>query len=226
MKILIIDGDTKMGLNLRRFLYKEGFNVDYFSDPTKALSVVIENSYDLVLLEINLQKINGLDFCLSMRKSNINIPIIFITKNNDLYSKIKAFDVGCDDYILKPFNFMELVLRVRAVSKRPANYEDSVMKIEDLEINFDKHIVRRGDRNINLTNREFMLLECLIKNGGKVLKRAEIFDYVWDSNSNPLNNIVEVYINRLRKKIDEEQFVPLINNLNGVGYYIGKRRLA
>ena len=226
MKILIIDNDVNLGLTLKHFLCREKFNVDYFFDVETALPMINVNNYDLILLEINLQKINGIDFCSNIRASKINVPIIFLSKRDDLYLKIKAFSAGCDDYIVKPFNFRELVLRIKAILKRPLNFENSVINIEDLEINFDQHIVRRGNKNIVLTNKEFMLLECLVKNKGKVLKRNEIFDSVWDSNSNPFNNIVEVYINKLRKKIDEDSYLPLINNLIGVGYYIGKKRIT
>lgn len=226
MKILIIDNDISFGLNLKNFLRREGFNVDYFYNTIDGLSKVINERYDMIILELNLREINGIDVCFNIRSGGVKSPIIFLTNDDSINSKIKAFGAGCDDYISKRINFRELVLRIRAISKRPINiFCDEILKIEDLEININKHIVRRGDRIINLTNKEFMVLEYLVRNNGNIVKRDEIFDNVWDCNSNQFNNVVEVYINKLRNKIDYGYSNKIINNIIGVGYYVGRKRL-
>ncbi|HOC96210.1 MAG TPA: response regulator transcription factor [bacterium] len=226
MKILIIDNDISFGLNLKNFLRKEGFNVDYFYNTIDGLSKVINERYDFIILELNLREISGIDVCFNIRSGGIKSPIIFLTNDDSISSKIKAFGAGCDDYISKQINFKELVLRIRAIARRPINiFCDEILKIEDLEINVNKHIVKRGDRIINLTNKEFMVLEYLARNNGNIVKRDEIFDNVWDCNSNQFNNIVEVYINKLRNKIDYGYSDKIINNIIGVGYYVGRKRL-
>jgi len=226
MKILIIDNDISFGLNLKNFLRKEGFNVDYFYNTIDGLSKVINERYDFIILELNLREISGIDVCFNIRSGGIKSPIIFLTNDDSISSKIKAFGAGCDYYISKQINFKELVLRIRAIARRPINiFCDEILKIEDLEINVNKHIVKRGDRIINLTNKEFMVLEYLARNNGNIVKRDEIFDNVWDCNSNQFNNIVEVYINKLRNKIDYGYSDKIINNIIGVGYYVGRKRL-
>jgi len=226
MKILIIDNDISFGLNLKSVLRREWFNVDYFYNTLEGLSKVINDKYDLIILDINLRDLSGIDLCFNIRAANIKTPVIFLTNDESLNSKIKAFGAGCDDYMSKKINIRELVLRIRAISKRPINnFQDEILKIEDLEINISKHLVKRGDKYIKLTNKEFMVLEYLAKNNGNIVKRDQIFDNVWDCNSNQFNNIVEVYINRLRKKIDLDSSGMIINNIVGVGYYIGKKRL-
>jgi len=226
MKILIIDNDISFGLNLKNFLRKGGFNVDYFYNTIDGLSKVINERYDFIILELNLREISGIDVCFNIRSGGIKSPIIFLTNDDSISSKIKAFGAGCDDYISKQINFKELVLRIRAIARRPINiFCDEILKIEDLEINVNKHIVKRGDRIINLTNKEFMVLEYLARNNGNIVKRDEIFDNVWDCNSNQFNNIVEVYINKLRNKIDYGYSDKIINNIIGVGYYVGRKRL-
>lgn len=226
MKILVIDNDVQLVFDLKHFLKKEKFSFDYSFDADEGFAMVINNKYDLIIMDINLQKMNGIDLCMNIRSASIFTPIIFLTKTNDISFKIKAFSCGCDDYILKPFNIKELVLRMKAILRRPKIIEENILKIEDLEVDINRHIVKRGEENIQLTNKEFLLLEYLVKNNGNFSKRDEIFDNVWDSNANPFNNIVEVYINRLRKKIDDNYSLPLINNSVGVGYYIGRKKIA
>lgn len=225
MKILIIDNDISFGLNLKSFLRKEGFNVDYFYNTLDGLSKIVNDKYDLIILEFNLKDLSGVDICFNARGALIKTPIIFLTNDENITSKIKAFGAGCDDYISKRINLRELVLKIRAIFKRPVDViEDEVFKVEDLEININKRLVKRGDDYIKLTNKEFMVLEYLVRNNGNIVKRDQIFDNVWDCNSNQFNNIVEVYINRLRKKIDINYGNMIINNIVGAGYYIGKKR--
>lgn len=226
MKILIIDNDISFGMNLRKFLKKEKFNVDFFYDTLEGLSKIINEKYDLIILEFNLNKISGIDICFNTRAALIKTPIIFLTNENNINSKVKAFGAGCDDYIYKQVNLRELILRIRAILKRPIeNLQDEIFRIEDLEININKHLVKRGDKYVELTNKEFMVLEYLVRNNGNIVDRSQIFDNVWDCNSNQFNNIVEVYINKLRKKIDTDSSGSIINNMTGVGYYVGKKRL-
>ncbi len=224
MKILFVDDDLSTSIQLKKYLEKNGFVVDVSNDGSAGLSLALTNTYDLILLDINLPSMDGVSICDNLRKSKIYTPIIFLTIKNELSNKIRSFNIGCDDYIVKPFSMRELILRINAVSRRSKTFVENILECEDLKMNLLNKEVYRGDRLIMLSKKEFLLLKYFMLNIGLVLSRDDIFDNVWDMNANPSSNIVEVYINKLRKKIDADNVVPLVNNLLGMGYYIGKKR--
>jgi len=224
MKILVVDDDLSISIQLRKYLEKNGFVVDVSNNGSSGLSMALSNVYDVILLDINLPEMDGVSICSNLRMVKIHTPIIFLTIKNELNNKIRSFNLGGDDYIVKPFSMRELLLRINAVSKRSKIIVEDIIKCSDLKINLLSKEVYRGEVFISLSKKEFLLLKYLMKNIGIVLSREDIFDNVWDMNANPSSNIVEVYINKLRKKIDFEGCEPLINNLLGLGYYIGKKR--
>ena len=224
MKILVVDDDLSISIQLRKYLEKNGFVVDVSNNGSSGLSMALSNVYDVILLDINLPEMDGVSICSNLRMAKIHTPIIFLTIKNELNNKIRSFNLGGDDYIVKPFSMRELILRINAVSKRSKIIVEDIIKYSDLKINLLSKEVYRGEIFISLSKKEFLLLKYLMKNIGIVLSREDIFDNVWDMNANPSSNIVEVYINKLRKKIDFEGCEPLINNLLGLGYYIGKKR--
>lgn len=224
MKILLIDDDLSISIQLRKFLEKNDFVVDFANNGTSGLSLATSNHYDVILLDINLPGLDGVSICSTLRSLKIFAPIIFLTVKDDLNNKIRSFNTGCDDYVVKPFSSRELILRINALGRRSKNIINDIIELGDLKINLLTKEVERDGINIFLSKKEFILLKYLAKNAGIVVSRDEIFDNVWDMNCNPSSNVVEVYINKLRKKIDIEGHEPLINNLLGMGYYIGKRR--
>lgn len=224
MKILVVDDDLSISIQLRKYLERNGFVVDISNNGSSGLSMALSNIYDVILLDINLPGMDGVSICSNLRKAKVYTPIIFLTIKDELNNKIRSFNLGGDDYVVKPFSMRELLLRINAVSKRSKILIEDVIIFSDLKINILNKEVYRGETFISLSKKEFLLLKYLMKNIGAVLSREDIFDNVWDMNANPASNIVEVYINKLRKKIDLENCEPLINNLLGLGYYIGKKR--
>ncbi len=224
MKVLVIDDDLSISIQLRKYLERNGFVVDVSNNGSSGLSLALSNCYDVILLDINLPGMDGVSVCYNLRNAKIHTPIIFLTVKDELNNKIRSFNLGGDDYIVKPFSMRELILRINAVSRRSKILLEDIIRFADLKINILNKEVYRGENVIVLSKKEFLLLKYLMKNIGKVLSREEIFDNVWDMNANPSSNIVEVYINKLRKKIDLDGCEPLINNLLGMGYYIGKKR--
>lgn len=224
MKVLLIDDDFSISIQLRKILEKEGYVVDIANNGSSGLSLAFNNEYDIILLDINLPEMDGVSVCSSYRKAGKSTPIIFLTIKDEINNKIRSFTSGCDDYIIKPFSSKELILRMNAILKRSKIIQDECFTIEDLTVNLSNKEVYRGNKYIRLTRKEFLIIEYLFKNEGKVVSRDKIFDHVWDMNANANSNIVEVYINKLRKKIDFPGTRPLINNLIGMGYYIGKKR--
>lgn len=224
MKILIIDDDVSLSLCLKNILEKNGFVVDSVYDGTAGLSCATSNVYDVIVLDVNLPNMDGISICASIRKFGISAPILFLTVKDEINAKIRSFVNGCDDYVLKPFSSKELILRLQALARRPKVIIDNIVQFSDLKLNLSTKEVYRGNSFISLTKKEFILLSYLMRNIGKIVSRDDIFDNVWDMNANASSNIVEVYINRLRKKIDILGFENVINNILGIGYYIGKRR--
>jgi len=224
MKILVVDDDLSISIQLKKYLEKNGFVVDVSNNGSSGLSLALSNVYDLILLDINLPGMDGVSVCANLRSSKIYTPIIFLTVKNELSNKIRSFNIGCDDYIVKPFSMRELILRINAISRRSKVLLEEVLEYEDLKMNLLNKEVYRNNKLIILSKKEFLLLKYLMLNIGSVLSRDNIFDNVWDMNANPASNIVEVYINKLRKKIDYNGAEPFINNLLGMGYYIGKKR--
>ncbi|PCJ18225.1 MAG: DNA-binding response regulator [Candidatus Cloacimonadota bacterium] len=220
MKVLIIDDETRQGLPLQKLLKKEGYVTEYCSDPNEGLYQLKEISYDLLLLDLNMPKLDGFELLNQLRNLNINTPVIIISSRCGFNDKINGLNIGADDYLTKPYKFEELLARVKALLRRSKKQINSSIKVDDLIVDISKRSVTRNQKSINLTTREYNLLELFVLNIGKILTRQEILDNICDINYDKDNNIVDVYIAYLRKKVDKGSANKLIHTKRGAGYYL------
>lgn len=218
MKILLIEDERKVASFIKRGLEENNYEVDVAYDGIEGRDKGINENFGLIILDLNLPLLNGMDVCKEIRKSK-ETPILMLTALGTIENKVTGLDAGADDYLLKPFEFQELLARIRALSRRFSNpSEGTIYKIADLEYDSSTKIVKRGGRIIDLTAKELGLLEYFLKNKGKVLSRADIAENVWDLDFDTGTNIIDVYINYLRKKIDKDFSPRLIHTLIGLGY--------
>jgi len=223
-EILIIEDEPKVANSIKQGFEENGFVATVAYDGKIGLKMALSGSYHLIILDLNLPHMNGFDICKEIRASKNQTPIIMLTALGDIEDKMQAFGLGADDYVVKPFNFRELLARVRVFLKRSSSEESDqhsqLLKISDLEINTDMKSVKRNGVVINLTAKEYTLLEYMVRNKGRVLSKVEIAEKVWDVGFDTGTNVIEVYINFLRKKIDVDSDRKLIYNKPGLGYYI------
>lgn len=220
-KILLVEDEVKLGKIIREELSSNGYETDIAVDGLEASRLFEKESYSLVLLDINLPYKNGYALCKEFREQNKKIPIIMLTAAGEIHDKVEAFNIGADDYIVKPFHFSELFARIKVFLKRsevPAASDKIV--VEDMEINFLNKTVTRNSVNINLTAKEFTLLVLLARNKDRVISKQEILEKVWDLSFDTGTNTIEVYISFLRNKIDKPFEHKLIHTKPGFGYYI------
>lgn len=220
MKILLVEDHEDLAQSLRQSLRAECFEVDLAHDGEKGWYYCQTNAYDLIILDHSLPKKNGQTLCLDIREKGISTPIIFLSGNSETKSKIEALNSGADDYITKPFSFSELMARIRAVLRRPKKIESEVLKIDNVEVDTTLQTVTRGGKDINLTRKEYMLFEYMLKNKGKVLSRSDIMESVWDMNADPFSNTIETHMLNLRKKIESLPGKKIIHTLKGRGYKV------
>lgn len=219
-RILIIEDEIKTSITLKQGLEEKGFQVDSAFDGIKGLELATRNPYDLIVSDLMIPHLSGLTLCEKIRKMGIDTPVIMLTALGMTSDKIKGFDSGADDYMVKPFEFAELLVRIRALLKRSVQHSrsDVILEVDNLRVNLDTKEVVRGNKTINLTAKEFALLEYLMKNKGRVLSKSDIAEQVWNLNFDTGTNIVEVYVNYLRNKIDKEFDEKLIQTRIGMGY--------
>lgn len=220
-KILIVEDEKKIATTLKKGLTENGYHVDLAFDGLIGKRLFESNSYDLLILDINLPGMNGYELCKAIRNTNQHIPIIMLTAMNTTEDKIEGFDNGTDDYIIKPFEFKELLVRIRALLKRTMNQQlptGNILKVADLEMNLDTKEVKRADQPITLTAKEFQLLEYFMRNRNRVLSRADIAERVWEIDFDTQTNVIDVYVNYLRNKIDKKFDTRLIHTQVGMGY--------
>lgn len=223
MDILLLEDDLILSAELSKFLEANNFSCDRVYDGDTFLRQIKNESYNLYLLDINVPKINGLDVCQTIRSFDKNTPIIIISAYGDLSDKKDAFTRLADDYLVKPFQFEELLLRINSLLRRKStseNTETDIIKIEDLIINKTEQKVYRAGNEIALTVKEFQLLVYLAEVQGRTVSKQQITEHVWEHNFNTNTNTVEVYINFLRKKIDKDYPLKLIHTRSGFGYYL------
>ncbi|MFP8893109.1 MULTISPECIES: response regulator transcription factor [Chryseobacterium] len=223
MNILLLEDDLILSAELCRFLESNNFNCDKIYDGETFLRQIKNSSYDLYLLDINVPKINGLDVCQTIRSFDKNTPIIIISAYGDISDKKDAFTRLADDYLVKPFQFEELLLRINSLLRRKApsdNSDQDILRVDDLIINKTEQKVYRGGNEITLTLKEFQLLVYLAEAQGRTVSKQQITEHVWEHNFNTNTNTVEVYINFLRKKIDKDFKIKLIHTRSGFGYYL------
>jgi two-component system, OmpR family, copper resistance phosphate regulon response regulator CusR len=217
MRVLIVE-DEKGILNfLKDGLKEENFAVDTAQDGNTGLEMALTNEYDVILLDWMIPGISGIEVCRRIRKENDSVPVIFLTAKDTLQDTVFGLESGANDYIKKPFEFEELLARIR-VQLRSNSSEHSVLSLADIELNLDTHQAFRGDTEIQLTQKEFALLEFLIRNKGKVCTRTRIIEHVWDIHFDSDTSVIDVYINFLRKKLDIGDGKNYINTVRGVGY--------
>lgn len=221
MRILVIEDEIKVAQFIKQGLEEQAYEVDIAYDGAMGKKLIIRNLYDVVILDVILPKENGFEICKEIRKMNLHVPVLMLTALDSTDDKVTGLDAGADDYLSKPFKFRELLARVRALGRRKAKKINAlVLKIADMELNtYSKTVTRKG-KKIELTRREFFLLEFLMKNAGKVLARSEISEQVWEVSFDQGTNVVDVYINYLRKKIDSDFSPKLIHTVFGMGYVL------
>ncbi len=220
MKILIIEDEPKVVEFLKKGLEEQGYETDIAYDGQMGEKLALRNVYDIILIDVVLPYINGYELCRRIREKNQQVPILMLTALGTTDDKIAGFDAGADDYLVKPFEFLELLARIKSLTKRGSGIiqKSNLIKVADLELNLDKKTARRGNNTIELTAKEFALLEFLMINKGRVVSRIDIAEKVWDINFDTGTNVVDVYINILRKKIDKDFKNKLIHTRIGLGY--------
>ena len=224
MRVLIIEDERKLSNIVRKGLIEEGFAVDQAFDGEEGQYLAESESYDLIILDVMLPKINGLNVCRSLRNKKITTPILMLTAKTTVEDKVAGLNVGADDYLTKPFAFTELKARLQALLRRSHNQTQTTLQIDDLEVDPVKHTAKRGNKIIFLTPKEFSILEFLLRHQNEVVTRTQITEHVWDYNFDALSNVVDVFVATLRKKVDSGFKNKLIQTIHGVGYKIGKNK--
>ncbi|MES2519649.1 MAG: response regulator transcription factor [Bacteroidota bacterium] len=219
-RILVVEDELKVATFIRKGLQTQSFEATIAADGEEAKKYFVEEPFDLIILDLNLPDMSGLDVCKFVREQNTRIPILMLTALGTVADKLSGFEVGTDDYMVKPFDFMELLVRVKALLKRTEDVQMPVEKLQvsDLELDLNEKVARRGGNAIDLTAREFSLLEYLMRNRGRVVSKVDIAEKVWDINFDTGTNFVEVYINYLRNKVDKNFPNKLIHTVVGMGY--------
>ena len=221
-RILVVEDEPKVASFVKRGLEENGFSCEIAYDGSIGKRMFDTGNYDLVILDINLPFKNGIELCKEIRNSDEKIPVLMLTALGTTKDKITGFDVGADDYLVKPFEFRELIARIRSLLKRISYDENggNLLKFLDLEMNLNTYEVTRSGKKIDLTQKEFALLEYLLRNKGRVVSRIDIAEKVWDITFDTGTNVIDVYVNFLRKKIDRDFSQKLIHTQTGVGYIL------
>lgn len=222
MRILLIEDEVKTIQSLRQGLEEHHWSVDIAYDGDTGRRLAAQNEYDVIVSDIILPGINGLDLCRQLRKDGVKAPFLLLSALSETDDKVAGLEAGADDYLTKPFEFREFLARVKALARRSVAVfpTEQVLRIADLQLDLDAKMVRRGGKSINLTPREFALLEFLMRHPGKVLSKTEIAEKVWDVDFDTGTNVVEVYVNYLRNKVDKGFSQRLIHTLFGQGYVL------
>jgi DNA-binding response OmpR family regulator len=220
MKILLVEDEPKVAMLLQKGLTEQAHHVDTAADGVTGLRLALGNSYDLIILDNLLPGLTGLDVCRQVRIQNAKVPILMLTALGETDDKIRGLDAGADDYLVKPFAFQELLARIRALSRRRQEtpLTEAVLQLADLTLDPARKQVQRAGHAIQLTAREFALLEYLLRNQGRVVSRVDILEQVWETSFDTGSNVIDVYINFLRKKVDKDFTPKLIHTLVGMGY--------
>jgi len=218
MRILLVEDEPDAAAVLAKGLREHAYAVDIAADGREALEHAAINDYDLIVLDLLLPAVNGLEVCRRLRAEGAATPILMLTARGEPDQRVQGLDAGADDYLPKPYHFPELLARVRALLRRGPALASTLLQIEDLTIDTRGQLVRRAGRQITLTTKEYALLEYLARREGEVVGRADIAEHVWDDSFDPLSNLIEVYIQRLRRKVDDGASMKLIQTRRGAGY--------
>lgn len=218
MRLLVIEDEKKVARFIKKGLEEEGYAVDLAFDGEEGLAMVLDLVHDLIILDIGLPKIDGLQVLKKLRERKVPTPVLLLTVRATIEDKVLGLDSGADDYLTKPFAFQELLARIRALLRRKAEAGSPLLQVEELVLDPARHLVTRGGERIDLTSKEFALLEYFMRNAGRVLSRAMISEHVWDYDFDTETNVIDVYVNYLRRKIDSGREKKLIHTVRGSGY--------
>ncbi|HPJ16692.1 MAG TPA: response regulator transcription factor [Candidatus Woesebacteria bacterium] len=218
MKILVVEDDHRIATSLKKGLELEHYTVDLAFDGIEGYDLASDAKYDLILLDLMLPGMDGLEICRKLRQETNHTPILMLTAKSSIEDKVTGLNDGADDYLAKPFAFEELLARIKALSRRPQQVINTVLKYQDLTVNLETFEVTRANKKIILSQKEFQLLETFIKHQEKVLSKNQLIDYIWSYDADILPNTVEVNIRNLRQKIDVPFKKPLIQTIRGFGY--------
>ena len=218
MRILLVEDEPRVARFIAKGLREQSYAVDIAVDGEAALYKAEIDDYDLIVLDVMIPSRDGFDVCRELRRQGVTTPVLMLTARDAVNDRVAGLDAGADDYLSKPFDFKELLARLRALLRRRESLRTESLRVDDLTINTTNHTVERSGRNISLTAKEYSLLEFFALNAGKLVGRDEIGRHVWDENFDPFSNVIDVYVRRLRKKIDEGSNRPLIHTRRREGY--------
>jgi heavy metal response regulator len=220
VRILVVEDERKVASFIKKGLEEEGYAVDVAADGEEGLVMALTHMHDLIILDIRLPRMDGLHVLQALRQNDVTAPVLLLTVRATIEDKVLGLDAGADDYLTKPFAFQELVARVRALLRRRTDAEPTLLRIDDLTLDPARRIVTRGGEKIDLTPREFALLDYFMRNPGRVLTRTMIAEHVWDYSFDTSTNVIDVYVNYLRKKVDAGREPKLLHTMRGVGYVL------
>jgi two-component system copper resistance phosphate regulon response regulator CusR len=223
MRVLVVEDDPDMAGFIARGLGEQAYAVDAVASGDAALERAAATPYDAIVLDVMIPPPDGLAVCRQLRRDGIDAPILMLTARDAISNRVEGLDAGADDYLVKPFEFAELLARLRALLRRRGTPRDAVLDIADLRIDTRSHRVTRGGAELTLTTKEYALLEYLTMNAGRVMTREEIAEHVWNEAFDPFSNLIEVYIGRLRRIVDRDRAPKLIHTLRGAGYILEAR---
>ena len=226
MRILLVEDDSRIANFVAKGLRENAYAVDVAASGEDALYQVSINAYDLAILDVLIPAPDGFEVCRRLRQSALRFPILMLTARDATDDRVQGLDTGADDYLTKPFEFRELLARLRALLRRSGDFRPNQITVEDLVLNTAAQTAARAGKPIPLTTKEYALLEYLARSAGRVVGREEISEHVWDETFDPFTNTIEVYVNRLRRKIDEHAAKPLIHTRRGAGYMLGGEELS
>ncbi len=220
MRVLVVEDEHKIANAIKKGLEQESWAVDLAFDGEEGFDLASTEDYDVIVLDLMLPQMGGLEICQKLRQENVHTPILILTAKGEIEDKVKGLNSGADDYLAKPFAFTELLARIKALTRRPKQTLDPVLKVADLSLDSLNYLVKRGEKPIKLSKTEYALLEYLMRHKNKVLTKDQIINHVWNYDADVLPNTVEVYIGYLRSKVDKSFKNKLIHTIRGFGYKI------
>lgn len=220
MKILTIEDEQEINTFLKSNLENNGFTVDIAETAEGGLFLADTNEHDLILLDLNLPDKNGIEVCKCLRLSGNKVPVLILSVNDTTNDKVSLLNAGADDYLTKPFSITELIARINAITRRPRTISSEILSYEDLSLDCNKQIIKKDNKTIYLTRKEFILLKYLLKNKGRIISRGEILEHVWDKEADIFSNTIETHILNLRRKISKNKKKTFIKTYSGRGYAI------
>jgi two-component system copper resistance phosphate regulon response regulator CusR len=223
MRVLVVEDDPDMARFITRGLGEQAYAVDRVSSGEPAIEHAATTPYDAIILDVMIPPPDGLEVCRRLRQDGITTPILMLTARDAVHNRVEGLDAGADDYLVKPFEFAELLARLRALLRRRGTPQPPVIEIADVRVDTRSHRVTRGGEELSLTSKEYALLEYLAVNAGRVMGREEIAEHVWNEEFDPFSNIIEVYVGRLRRILDREGSPKLIHTIRGAGYILEAR---